>query len=80
MILCDVLNSLLMKCKYCGSTNVQGTNVGTRIWAGFCGGVAGLLAAPFTGGNASGVAKSTYKEICPSRNYICLDCKHTFSC
>ncbi|MBR5199087.1 MAG: hypothetical protein IKW20_04590 [Bacteroidales bacterium] len=69
-----------MKCKHCGSSNVQGTNVGTRIFAGVCGGVVGLLCAPFTGGSAGGHAKNVYKEICPSRDYICLSCKRTFSC
>jgi hypothetical protein len=54
--------------------------VGTRIFAGVCGGVVGLLCAPFTGGSAGGHAKNVYKEICPSRDYICLSCKRTFSC
>lgn len=66
-----------MKCPKCGSTNVQGTNVGQRIFAGVCAGVGGLISAPFTR-TPGGTGKTIYKEVCPNRTYICLACKHDF--
>lgn len=67
-----------MKCPYCKSTNVQGTNVGTRVVAGVCGTIAGFLSAPITGTPIPGY-KGIFKEICPYRKYICLSCKEEFS-
>ena len=58
-----------MKCPYCGSKRVQGTNVGERVFANVCafGPAGGVIAE-----------RETQKAICPYAKYICLDCKKEF--
>lgn len=70
-----------VKCPYCGSENVQATNMGKRTFAAIASGTVGLLTMPFMRGGYIGPAKETYKSICPSREYICLNdnCRRKFS-
>lgn len=68
-----------MECPYCKSKRIQGTNIGKRVFAGFCAfaaGAAGHMIAPALGVT---LERETRKQICSQKEYICLDCKREFS-
>ena len=69
------------KCPYCGSTNVQTTNLGKRIVAGAASVAAGLAAGLFDKSKAAPTAMMVRRNICPKSEYICLndDCKRKFT-
>ena len=68
-----------MKCPYCNSKNVQGTNVGARVFAGTVSMIAGVAAGIFGPAAAHAAQRSVNKGLCDTSTYICLDCKKTFS-
>ena len=67
-----------MKCPYCGSERVQGTNVGERVFANTCAFAAGFVGHLFGPALGVGWERETNKAICPYAKYICLDCKRVF--
>jgi len=70
-----------MKCPYCGSTDVQATNMGKRVWANIAGFGTAFVLTPFMRQGAKTPAMQVRKNICPSKEYICLNdlCRRKFS-
>lgn len=70
---------MAIQCPKCGSKRVACTNRMERAWAwtaGFLAGGVASIVSPSIGGK---VAADTKRDICPKSEWICLDCKHTFS-
>ena len=68
-----------MKCPKCGSKNVVGTNKARHALAWIVSAVVALALAPFVRNAAKGIALQILRQICPRVEYICVDCKTTFS-
>ena len=51
-----------MKCPHCGSKNVQGTNVGARVFAGTVSMIAGVAAGIFGPAAAHATQRNVNKE------------------
>ena len=68
------------KCPYCGGTNVQATNMGSRILAGVTSFAAGLAVGLFNKNMGGPTAKTVHDNICPKKEYICLNdnCRRKF--
>lgn len=69
-----------MKCPICDSKNEQATNIGRRALAWCATGFTYGLLYPFMRSQGQGPARMIGRNICPRRTYICLDCKHEFTC
>ena len=71
---------MFVKCPKCGSPDVQPTNLGERAFARTCSTALTLLTFPLGKGGAIELGNKVYKNLCQSRNYICLNpkCKHMF--
>lgn len=69
-----------MKCPHCGSERTQTTNLGRRVLAWSATVATSLVLFPIMKYTAKGPARSVGKSICSTKNFICLDCKHEFSC
>ena len=69
-----------MKCPKCGSKKVQCTNMGKQTLGFVCSMAVGVPVSFFSKPTGMGAAKAVLRNICPKREYICLnpDCKHMF--
>lgn len=67
-----------VKCPRCGSTDVTGTNVGSRVVATTISFIASVPFAIFGPGPASKIAQNIDKNLCSEAKYICLKCKKEF--
>ena len=66
------------KCPKCGSKRTQTTNLGKRALAVVCSFGVGIPVSLFSRAGGHTVSRAVYKNICPTNNYICLDCKEEF--
>ena len=67
-----------MKCPYCGSEKTQTTNLGKRALAFGAAAITYFALFPFARSGAQGPARSASRNVCPNREYICLECKKEF--
>ena len=70
---------MAVKCPYCGSKKTQTTNLGQRVLAWGATAVTYAVLAPFTRAGAQGPARAAGRNICPTSEYICLNCKREFT-
>lgn len=70
-----------MKCPKCGKNNVQMTNSGTYAAAIAAATAAAAAVFPFNKVMARSIMKSVCENMCPYKEYICLNssCKEMFS-
>ena len=70
-----------MKCPKCGYKKVQCINMGKNTLAFACSMVVGVPVSLVSKGGGMAVAKSVFRNMCPRRDYICLnpDFKYMFS-
>lgn len=69
-----------VKCPYCNCENVQATNLGKRAVATTVSFAAGFVVSVFNKPLGGPTAKEVYKNICPNKEYICLNdnCRRKF--